>query len=200
MIWGEKSVNQTPFVAAGTTHLLGFNEPNSAGQSNLSPARAAALWPAVVATARTAGLSLVSPAPAGNGVAWLDAFFAACGGCLAGIDAIAQHTYACSADALRSDLGLYVKYGKPIWVTEFNCGDGSRNASAPEHRAYMEAALPILDADPHIERWVEDGDRQGGGHDGVAQLSVGLLRVLTSVTAAPPTHHLPHLSCTGTHG
>ena len=48
---------------------------------------------------------------------------------------------------------MYTKYGKPIWVTEFNCGDGSRNASAAEHLAYMQAALPILDAAPHVERY-----------------------------------------------
>lgn len=47
---------------------------------------------------------------------------------------------------------MYSKYGKPIWVTEFNCGDGSRNASAAEHLAYMKVALPILDATAHVER------------------------------------------------
>jgi hypothetical protein len=152
MIWGKESVNATLPFLSGVTHLLGFNEPNGAHQSNLSPAEAAALWPSVEATARAAGLSLVSPAPAGNGVAWLDAFFAACNGCLENIVAIAQHTYACSADALKSDLALYVKYAKPIWVTEFNCGNGSRNASDAEHLAYMEVALPILQADTNIER------------------------------------------------
>ena len=49
-------------------------------------------------------------------------------------------------------LGLYTKFGKPIWVTELNCGDGARNASAAEHLAYMKTALPILEASESVER------------------------------------------------
>lgn len=178
MVWGQKDVNVTLNFTAGVRFLLGFNEPNGAKQSDLTPAEAAALWPSVAATAKAAGLGLVSPAPAGNGVAWLDSFFSLCNNCLDDVVAIAQHTYACTGPALQQvcagdtnacmcvsqvrfcvscamqSLGLYTKYGKPIWVTEFNCGDGSRNASAAEHLAYMKTALPILEASVSVERYV----------------------------------------------
>lgn len=101
MVWGRKSVNATLNFTTGVRFLLGFNEPNGAAQSDLTPAEAAALWPSVSATAKAAGLQLVSPAPAGNGVSWLDQFFSLCNGCLTDIVAIAQHTYVCTGPALQ---------------------------------------------------------------------------------------------------
>ena len=105
MVWGRKDVNATLNFTAGVRFLLGFNEPNGAKQSDLTPAEAASLWPYVAATAKAAGLGLVSPAPAGNGVAWLDSFFSQCNNCLDEVVAIAQHTYACTGPALEQVCG-----------------------------------------------------------------------------------------------
>jgi len=154
MVWGAAAArNATPAAVPLSTHLLGFNEPNGAKQSDMTPAAAAALWPAVEAAAAARNLSLVAPVPSGDDTAWLDAFFAACGGCAARVARIALHPYACTAPALRAALDAWSKYGKPLWVTEFNCGDGARNATAAEHLAWMRAALPILDADARVERY-----------------------------------------------
>jgi hypothetical protein len=42
----------------------------------------------------------LAPVPSGDDTAWLDAFFAACGGCAARVARIALHPYACSPPAL----------------------------------------------------------------------------------------------------
>jgi len=154
MFWGARSVaNDSLLFTASATHVLGFNEPNGKDQSNLTPQQAAALWPVVAQAAQAHGLKLVAPVPSGDDTAWLDAFFSACGGCEAQVDVIALHPYVCSVSSLNSSLSHWGKYKKPLWVTEFNCGDGMANATAEAHLKYMQEALPFLDADPRVERY-----------------------------------------------
>ena len=166
MFWGAAAVKNASgmFTTGLSTHVLGFNEPNGKGQSDLTPAEAAALWPSVAAAATARNLSLVAPVPSGTDTAWLDAFFAACA-CKDDVGVIALHPYSCDAAALKSALTAWSKYGKPLWVTEFNCGDGMRNASAAEHLAWMKVALPLLDADPRVERyaWMSARDEKVPG-------------------------------------
>jgi hypothetical protein len=167
MVWGAASAKNLSslFTTPRSSALLLFNEPNGAKQSDMTPAAAAALWPAVAAAARAHNLSIVAPVPSGTDTAWLDAFFAACGGCAADIRAIALHPYACEAPALKAALNTWGKYDKPLWVTEFNCGNGARNASAAEHLAWMRVALPLLEADSRVERyaWMSARDEKVPG-------------------------------------
>ncbi len=151
MIWGKRSVSETPFTTSAT-HILGFNEPNGAKQSNLTPDEAASLWPNVTSLAKAAGLKLVAPVPAGTDVAWLHSFFSACQ-CEDDIDVIAAHPYVCEAGSLKDFLNTWAQFSKPIWITEFNCGDDEKNATAAEHLAYMKEALPILEGDSRVERY-----------------------------------------------
>merc|ERR1712039_576791 len=73
------------------------------------------------------------------------------GGCQ--VDFLATHTYTCSRAGLESFLsGLHARYHLPIWLTEFNCGDGSNQTTA-KHRAYMEEALPLLESLEYVERY-----------------------------------------------
>ncbi len=44
----------------------------------------------------------------------------------------------------------FEQFGKPLGLTEFSC-DG--NASAAEQEAYMRAAVPYLEANPHVVRY-----------------------------------------------
>jgi hypothetical protein len=45
------------------------------------------------------------------------------------------------------------RYGLPIWLTEFNCGDGGANNTASKHLSYMENVLPYLEGAAEIERY-----------------------------------------------
>jgi hypothetical protein len=160
MVWGG-NFNPTQVKAqipAGAKYLLGFNEPNFFSQANLSPTQAAALWPDIEDIAADKGLQIASPAVnfCGGGCHetnpfnYLDAFFAACQGCK--VDFIAAHWYACDGPALTWYLGQLKKYNRPIWLTEFSCGDGM-DLSLDVQKAYMMDALAILEADPDVFRY-----------------------------------------------
>lgn len=166
MVWGRIQASDVPAIEAaipaGAKYLLGFNEPNfQDGQANLSAAEAAALWPLLEQIASDRGLELVSPAVnycggrcwATDPVAYLDDFFAACdarGGCR--VDHIAVHSYMCYGSALRSYLDRFQKYGKPIWLTEFACGDdASRKATGQV--AYLDEAVPLLEGRADVFRY-----------------------------------------------
>ncbi|RYZ37555.1 MAG: hypothetical protein EOO72_10480 [Myxococcaceae bacterium] len=168
MAWGG-----TPTVAqleseipAGARHLLGFNEPNFKSQANKTPRQAAALWPVLEEVARRKGLKLVSPAVNYCGdcvsedgvtftdpVVYLDAFFKACANCQ--VDAIAIHWYACDLSALKWYVGQFKKYNKPLWLTEFACGDlkPPTSITVDVQKKYMVDAIGYLETEPAIERY-----------------------------------------------
>jgi hypothetical protein len=172
MIWGGGSLAQT--VPTGARYLLGFNEPDFKSQSNLTPQQAASYWPSVVAKAKAAGIPVVSPGVnfCGSGsdtsqcsdptvtdpYTYLKDFFAACPGCE--VDSIAVHAYECDLPSLRGyidgnedaggTLQGFAQFDKPIWITELAC-DASH--SVADQKAYMQAAVPYLEADPNVFRY-----------------------------------------------
>ncbi len=162
MAWGKGDVNTA--VPASAKYLLTFNEPNFHAQSNLTAQAAAALWPTLESNAKAAKVPLVSPGmnfcgPASdcNGTdpyQYLKDFFAACKDCE--VDYVAVHWYNCDLPSLKDylepggSLEGFEQFGKPIWLTEFSC-DGK--ASAADQEAYMRAAVPYLEANPHVFRY-----------------------------------------------
>ncbi len=163
MIWGASGLKGP--IPAASRYVLGFNEPNFKNEANLTPQQAAADWPSVEALAKAKGIPIVSPAVNFCGectvpsitdpYTYLKDFFAACSGCE--VDYIAVHWYNCDLPSLQgyiegngSGLQGFVQFGKPIWLTEFAC-DNSH--SVADQRAYMQAAVPYLEANPHIYRY-----------------------------------------------
>jgi hypothetical protein len=80
---------------------------------------------------------------------YFDKFFAACPNCQ--VDYLAVHWYACSLSALKNYITGMKKYGKPIWLTEFACGDG--DTALANQKAYMQAAVPYLESEPAVARY-----------------------------------------------
>ncbi|GAB3855142.1 hypothetical protein GCM10028822_25970 [Hymenobacter terrigena] len=161
-------------IPAGAQALLGFNEPNFTSQANMTPSQAAALWPVLEAVAQQKNLMLISPAlnycgscVVENGVTmnspvkWLDAFFAAYP--TARVDAIAVHTYVCQEKYLRDKINELRKYNKPIWLTEFACGDftPSSGITLALQQKYMLDAVNYLEKDPVIGRYAWFSGRNG---------------------------------------
>ncbi|NML65380.1 T9SS type A sorting domain-containing protein [Hymenobacter sp. RP-2-7] len=152
-------------ISAGVQYLLGFNEPNFRSQANLTPSQAAAVWPALQEVARRRGLKLVAPSVnycgdcvSENGVTYytptqyLDAFFAACPSCQ--VDYIAVHTYVCQEQYLRQKVAELKKYNKPIWVTEFACGDmPAGQITAAVQQKYLLDAVNYLEKEPAVFRY-----------------------------------------------
>ena len=100
-LWGAgglpstDAINTTYFDRA--SYLIGFNEPDNAKQSNVAPAHAAEVWPALEALADEYGLALVAPCVTNinKGEPWMTQFLGNCtelnGSCR--YDHTCMHTY-----------------------------------------------------------------------------------------------------------
>lgn len=142
-------------------YLLGFNEPNFTAQANLTPQRAAELWPAVKALAAELNLELVAPAlnyspdaPYQDPLKWMDEFVT-----LVGADAfdhVAVHNYGGAEGMKVLCTNFHERYGKPVWVTEFCLWPGGAGAVSvqPEVQiASMVESLDWLERTPWIHRY-----------------------------------------------
>ena len=80
------------------------------------------------------------------------------------LDYIAVHDYSCNAtETLLYLRELHDKFGYPIWLTEFACGDGSAHRPTADHLAYMKEVVPLLDAADYVYRysWMSAHDPTG---------------------------------------
>lgn len=154
MMWGPLPVhtsnwksNADTAIAAGSTHLLGFNEPDLAEQANLTPEQAAEAWHEYMEP-YAGKAKLGSPAVCNGGgtvgLNWLGRFLETCSSCT--IDFIAIHWYGLASDEgvgyFKEHVGKAVEaaQGRPVWITEFK-PDGS-----PEDQArWLGQVLPWLD-------------------------------------------------------
>ena len=161
------------FVAAhpNTKYLLAFNEPNLTDQANMTPSKAAELWPPVVDLAKELNLKLVSPAMnygtlAGysDPIKWLDEFFAQPNVDINDIYAISIHCYMSSASAVQGYVEKFEKFNKPIWMTEF-CAWDPVPGSVTTQMDYMCAVLNYLEANPKVERYAWFIPRSGNRVD-----------------------------------
>lgn len=142
-----------------TKYLLAFNEPNLTDQANMTPTKAAELWPAVVAAAKELNLKLVSPAMNYGTLAgyseptkWLDEFFSQPGVSIDDIDAISIHCYMASMSGLKGFVEKFRKYNKPVWLTEF-CAWDPAPSNAEVQCDYMCHCLNYLEQEPLVERY-----------------------------------------------
>ena len=169
MVWGAGSVTPATIASlraasrAGRAHeLLGFNEPDSASQANLTPGRAVTLWPELERT----GLRLGSPAPAVPGDGWLARFMALAHAHHLRVDFIALHYYQDFSDPnavseLRRQLvSIHRLYGKPIWITEIGAIDIRAwhepmlgDPTSALALAYMRRLFAMLDGLSFVERY-----------------------------------------------
>jgi len=164
MIWGSAAVtagNLAEVQGEGSV-LLGFNEPDLASQSNLTPQQALDLWPQLVAT----GMRLGSPAPAYGAATdggWLDTFMQGAAGQGLRVDFICLHWYGGDFDTETavSELAQYIssthaRYGLPIWLTEFaltSYTDGVVYPTEEQQAAFASAAVDMLEATSFVERY-----------------------------------------------
>jgi Glycosyl hydrolase catalytic core len=87
MFWGPDTgffTAVTELIKGGgnITHVLGFNEPDNAGQSNASPSLAAQAWEREITPLQMRGIKAGAPVVQGpSGMAWLKEFSAACQNC-----------------------------------------------------------------------------------------------------------------------
>jgi hypothetical protein len=153
-------------------YLLGFNEPDNAGQANMTVAQALSLWPKLMQT----GLTLGSPAPTWTN-AWIDSFMTKAAAGNLRVDFLCLHFYRSPADTgsvselSRFLTAAYNKYKKPIWLTEFGAPDcnslgwcGSAPAlTQPVTDAYTKKVIAMLEDLACVQRyaWFVDASQSG---------------------------------------
>ena len=157
--------------ARGSTHLLGYNEPDRPDQAKMSPDEAISGWPELLGT----GLRLGSPAVSDGGLGWLYEFMGKADAANLRVDFVAIHYYRAVGDPgdgkaaaaqFESFLkGIHERTKRPLWVTEWNNGanwTGGRDPNEKEQADAIEEMIKMLDKAPYVERyalynWVEDG-------------------------------------------
>ncbi|EIN10357.1 hypothetical protein PUNSTDRAFT_84335 [Punctularia strigosozonata HHB-11173 SS5] len=169
MLWGDNQVGQFQSVvkAGYAKYVLGMNEPNESGQSNMSPSHGAYLWKTYIQPLKSQGYELIAPATSSNpnGLTWVKNFIAACDGCT--FDGQAVHWYDVSAQAFIDYINLWHStFGKPIWVTEFACQNfnGGAQCSKDEVFSFMQTVTSYMESQDWVAAYFAFGvmhDMQG---------------------------------------
>ncbi|KAG5637051.1 hypothetical protein H0H81_005963 [Sphagnurus paluster] len=159
MMWGEKqAADFKRLVVRGYAEtVLGFNEPNQSGQSDMTPQRAAQLWQEYIQPLKPQGYSLITPActNAPSGKTWQQEFMAACKGC--SFDGLAIHWYGTKAqDFIDYITDMHNTFGLPIWVTEYACQsfDGrTPQCTKDQVFSFMSQTKNFMDNTPWVARY-----------------------------------------------
>lgn len=164
MIWGAGSVTTANLnqVKHEGPDLLGFNEPDNSGQSNMTVPQALRLWPKLMGT----GLTLGSPAVATDAATpggWLDTFMRGAKARHYRVDFIAVHWYGGdfvtgqAVQQLRGYLqAIHARYGLPIWLTEFaliRFGSTTTFPTAHQQASFVTAATSMLGRLSYVQRY-----------------------------------------------
>jgi Glycosyl hydrolase catalytic core len=205
MVRGSRSVTPTVLGslraaarAGRARYLLGFNEPDSSSQADMTPGEAARLWPELERT----GLKLGSPAPQVAGDGWLARFMALAKPRHLEVDFIALHYYQDftnprAVQTLRRQLTqIHDAYRKPIWITEIGAIDirrwGEPMMLAPTEAAadiYMRHLFAMLDSLPFVQRYAwftDDCCNQPDCHYGSLFTGLGQLAAAGHTFEAAP--------------
>jgi hypothetical protein len=166
MMWSDNPtrVAQIPAVIAAPDtpdHILGFNEPDSSSQANMTVDEALTLWPQLEAM----GLRLGSPACTGTRTQWFADFMAGVAAQGRRVDFIACHIY--QQPSVSTFIGkideLWNLYQRPVWVTEFAVYDFNASSTVPnaytraQVNTFMQAVIPEMRKRPWLERFAWHG-------------------------------------------
>ena len=164
MFWGAGNVTSANIALVQqlktqgvVKYVLGFNEPDQSGQSNMTVSQALALWPQL----ETIGLPLGSPAVSYPTVQWFTDFMDSVAAEHLRVDFICVHMYVGTDDNnfVQVLQTLYNQYHLPIWVTEFATADWSASSpatnmyTAADVLGFMQRLLPKLDSLSFVQRY-----------------------------------------------
>lgn len=138
-------------------HLMGFNEPDHPGQSNLTVEQCIEAWPYL----QNPGIPLTSPGCAWMWGDWMRRFMREAQQRDYRIDIVRVHWYGNPApqDFLQRVRSAYDLYKKPLWISEFAVWDRQANAERPNrHRPedvarFMKVVLDELEQYDFVHRY-----------------------------------------------
>lgn len=149
------------------TRILGFNEPDHAGQSDMTTGEARTAWRKLEAAAAVEGLKIGSPATISPDAWWMNRFMIDSTELETPdlkIDFVACHIYQNpSANTFFAKVdALHDRWGKPVWVTETAVADftaptgigtaKSARYTRSEVNAYMQEIWAGAKSRPWLER------------------------------------------------
>jgi hypothetical protein len=200
MVWGSSTSTAITtevggFVSSGYKYVLGFNEPDNSTQSNIPVATAISLWPAF----NNPDILIGSPATQGNstGLTWIQDFMTQVNADTTGtlrVDFIATHWYgwnAGSCDPAANTLESWIAGiegipgNRPIWLTEWGCGNDS-NTSAATVEAFYAGALAMFAKHPRLVRYAW---YQWITYNELFNVDAGTLTTLGMAYQAAPAYH-----------
>lgn len=176
MVWGQKDMtaeNLQSIKNSNAPMVLAFNEPDQAGQSNMSVSQAVSDWPQLEQAA--AGKQLSSPAVSSSpqGTAWLNDFLGQANQKGLKVDSIAVHWYGDASQSVAQNVANLKSYiqsiqnlpnanGRPIDLTEFGLSPNGNSAQAnPE---FLAAAEKMLNDMPGVQMYAPYGLGAPGGN------------------------------------
>jgi autotransporter-associated beta strand protein len=154
---GTSSINNQH----NSAHVLGYNEPDSSSQANMSVAQAIADWPNMMRWGLRVGAPAVSDSGVtGQGLDWLYSFMTQANSLGYRVDFIPIHYYKCGWTTMQLSnylAQIYQTTGKPIWVTEWNNGASWCSSGLPGSPAAQATAISndivMLESAPFVERY-----------------------------------------------
>jgi Glycosyl hydrolase catalytic core len=164
MFWGQSNVTAANIAAVQELkargqikYVLGFNEPDQSGQSNMTVSQALALWPQL----ESIGLPLGSPATSWPTIQWFTDFMDSVAAEHLRVDFICVHMYVGTDDAsfVQTLQQVYNQYHLPIWITEFATADWNATTTASNQYTaagalgFMQRLLPKLDSLSYVQRY-----------------------------------------------
>lgn len=159
-IWGRDQMGAAP--GGNSRWLMGFNEPDLAGQANLTPSQAADLWATLEGT--YPDRLLASPQPSHIAGGWLADWYAAYVSIYERkprVDALAFHCYAGVDECIALTeyyAGLARAWGvRELWVTEFAFGMGfvepAQSVSVGQRLDDLTRFVEYLELNPVVTRY-----------------------------------------------
>jgi hypothetical protein len=161
MKWGATPLSDDTLAALAQAYaegdikyMLGFNEPDSADQANVSVDDSLPTWDQLFSI----GIPMVSPATVDPLGQWMQDFMALRGN---DVSYVAMHWYGGSnADAFLAKVDeVSAAYGKPVWITEFAVADWTATTEQENQHSdqdvidFMKTVLPALDANENVFRY-----------------------------------------------
>ncbi|KAI7785412.1 cell wall protein o-glucosyl hydrolase [Diaporthe eres] len=186
MLWGIRPEltgawdgDASSWIAAGSEHLLAFNEPENAGQSNINPTAAADAYRKYMEP--FAGKAqLGAPGVSNDGRDWMTKFLAQCSNCT--IDFVPIHWY--NPCSLLDDFKTFVSDmcriagNRPVWITEFQ-----PQGSDDDKAKFLKGAIAWLDNQQCVARYAYFGtadiDLELLDHGGPALSALGTIYAFT---------------------
>jgi Glycosyl hydrolase catalytic core len=167
MLWGEKKFGDwdaaaKKAIASGSKHMMSFNEPDLASQSNMDSATAAAAhikyMNPYAGQAKIGSPAITNGGPSGGtdgmGLGWLQNFFDKCNGNCK-VDFLSFHWYDSAQNVayfknyVQDVITMAKKNGvNKVWLTEF-AADGSDEQVAK----FLSEVLPWMDGNDAVERY-----------------------------------------------